>query len=264
MLAGRDVAGRAPTGSGKTLAFGLPLVSRLADAAPTRPTALVLAPTRELAEQISKELVPFAKAVGHWTLAVYGGVGYRTQVGALERGIYRLPFENLTVDGGTTTTVPFMGIRLNVAPDAVSAPAWNVIRRTEYIEEAGRYRPLGGMNGRVRLQRDWGEVTVDTTMVDRGQPVDRALNAMLDTQVPIGDDSLGGEMRVPGITVYWRARPAPSAGGLDLVLARQCRRASRLDNLVSIGGRHPGDLQVQGDLERALNELVRLVDCLPE
>ena len=86
VLAGRDVAGRAPTGSGKTLAFGLPLVNRLTDAAPTRPTALVLAPTRELAEQISRELMPFAKAVGHWTLAVYGGVGYRTQVGALERG----------------------------------------------------------------------------------------------------------------------------------------------------------------------------------
>ncbi len=51
-LAGRDVAGRAPTGSGKTLAFGLPLVARLVDATPEAPVALVLAPTRELAEQI--------------------------------------------------------------------------------------------------------------------------------------------------------------------------------------------------------------------
>ena len=86
VLAGRDVAGRAPTGSGKTLGFGLPLVANLRDAAPKRPTALVLAPTRELAEQIMKELTPFAKAEGHWSVAVYGGVGYGAQTSALAKG----------------------------------------------------------------------------------------------------------------------------------------------------------------------------------
>jgi len=85
-LAGRDVAGRAPTGSGKTLGFGLPLVARLRDADPMRPVALVLAPTRELAEQIMSELAPFAKAVGHWATAVYGGVGYGGQRSAIKRG----------------------------------------------------------------------------------------------------------------------------------------------------------------------------------
>ncbi len=85
-LAGRDVAGRAPTGSGKTLGFGLPLVAGLRDAKPHRPVALVLAPTRELAEQIMGELVPFAKALGHWVTAVYGGVGYGVQRSSLERG----------------------------------------------------------------------------------------------------------------------------------------------------------------------------------
>ncbi len=85
-LAGRDVAGRAPTGSGKTLGFGLPLVAGLRDAASMRPVALVLAPTRELAEQIMGELVPYAKAVGHWATAVYGGVGYGVQRSSLKRG----------------------------------------------------------------------------------------------------------------------------------------------------------------------------------
>jgi superfamily II DNA/RNA helicase len=85
-LDGRDVAGRAPTGSGKTLGFGLPLVAGLRDAHPGRPVALVLAPTRELAEQIMGELTPFAKAVGHWATAVYGGVGYGVQRKAIERG----------------------------------------------------------------------------------------------------------------------------------------------------------------------------------
>lgn len=86
-LAGRDIAGRAPTGSGKTLGFGLPLVARLEDARPKRPVALVLAPTRELAEQIMAELAPFAKAVGHSAASVYGGVGYGNQRKALDRGV---------------------------------------------------------------------------------------------------------------------------------------------------------------------------------
>ncbi len=86
-LAGRDVAGRAPTGSGKTLGFGLPLVARLVDARPKRPVALVLAPTRELAEQIMAELTPFAKAAGHDAASVYGGVGYGGQRKALDRGV---------------------------------------------------------------------------------------------------------------------------------------------------------------------------------
>ena len=85
-LAGRDVAGRAPTGSGKTLGFGLPLVAGLTDAKPKRPTALVLAPTRELAEQIMAELAPFCKAAGHWAASVYGGVGYGNQRKALDKG----------------------------------------------------------------------------------------------------------------------------------------------------------------------------------
>jgi superfamily II DNA/RNA helicase len=86
VLAGRDVCGRAPTGSGKTLAFGLPLVARLVDARPKRPVALVLAPTRELAEQIAVELRPYAAAMGHNVAALYGGVGYGSQRKLLDRG----------------------------------------------------------------------------------------------------------------------------------------------------------------------------------
>ena len=86
-LAGRDVAGRAPTGSGKTLAFGLPLVTRLRPAQRRRPTALVLAPTRELAEQITSELRPFVRQRGHDVVSVYGGVGYGPQRKAFESGV---------------------------------------------------------------------------------------------------------------------------------------------------------------------------------
>ena len=84
-LAGRDVCGRAPTGSGKTLAFGIPLVAGVGSAQPRKPRALVLAPTRELADQIKTELRTFAgkRRVG----VAYGGVGYGSQIGSLRRGV---------------------------------------------------------------------------------------------------------------------------------------------------------------------------------
>jgi superfamily II DNA/RNA helicase len=86
-LAGRDIAGQAPTGSGKTLAFGLPLVARTTKAAPRRPRALVLAPTRELAAQTCATLVPLARRRRLWVHAFYGGVGFDGQRRALRRGV---------------------------------------------------------------------------------------------------------------------------------------------------------------------------------
>jgi superfamily II DNA/RNA helicase len=87
LLAGRDVVSRAPTGSGKTLAFGLPLVAGVRKADSTKPASLVLAPTRELAEQIASDLAPLAQAVERTVLAVYGGVGIEPQVKKLRRGV---------------------------------------------------------------------------------------------------------------------------------------------------------------------------------
>jgi superfamily II DNA/RNA helicase len=85
-LSGRDVLGRAPTGSGKTLAFGLPTLLRVAKAKPKAPRALILSPTRELAEQIRTELSPLAKAVDRTVTAVYGGTSFGPQISALNSG----------------------------------------------------------------------------------------------------------------------------------------------------------------------------------
>jgi superfamily II DNA/RNA helicase len=78
-LAGRDVLVKSPTGSGKTLAFAIPLAERL-DAGSPRPSALVLAPTRELAAQIVEEtrLVAHSRALA--VAAVYGGAGMQAQI----------------------------------------------------------------------------------------------------------------------------------------------------------------------------------------
>ena len=86
-LLGRDVCCRAPTGSGKTLAFGLPLIARSRRAESKRPTSLILTPTRELAEQINSVLKPIAAAVDRDIVSIYGGVSYKNQYNALNRGV---------------------------------------------------------------------------------------------------------------------------------------------------------------------------------
>jgi len=85
-LAGRDVCGKAKTGSGKTLAFGIPLVTRVGDAAPNRPSGLVLVPTRELAVQVADVLRPLAKARSRRLVAVYGGAPMKRQMTDLAKG----------------------------------------------------------------------------------------------------------------------------------------------------------------------------------
>ncbi|HPG76233.1 MAG TPA: DEAD/DEAH box helicase [Rhodoglobus sp.] len=92
-LAGRDVLGRGKTGSGKTLAFAIPMVARLGGALaggkrrPGHPLGLVLAPTRELATQITAAMEPLASAYGLTITTIFGGVSQQRQVAALKSGV---------------------------------------------------------------------------------------------------------------------------------------------------------------------------------
>ena len=88
MLAGQDVVGQAQTGSGKTAAFGLALLQAI-DPAVMVTQALVLCPTRELADQVSQEMRRFAQRMDNVrVLSVCGGRPYRDQVQAFARGIH--------------------------------------------------------------------------------------------------------------------------------------------------------------------------------
>ncbi|MGB0102370.1 MAG: DEAD/DEAH box helicase, partial [Nocardioides sp.] len=90
-LAGRDVLGRGRTGSGKSFAFLLPLVARLdasgKQAQARKPRALIMAPTRELVNQLHDALKPLAKSAGLTTQTVFGGVGQNPQVQGLRKGV---------------------------------------------------------------------------------------------------------------------------------------------------------------------------------
>ncbi|MYX38029.1 MULTISPECIES: DEAD/DEAH box helicase [unclassified Streptomyces] len=88
-IAGRDLLGRGRTGSGKTLAFGLALLARTAGlrAEPKAPLALVLVPTRELAQQVTDALTPYATAVNLRMATVVGGLSMTKQAATLRRGV---------------------------------------------------------------------------------------------------------------------------------------------------------------------------------
>jgi len=81
MLAGKDVLALANTGSGKTFAYGLPLLEKLK--ADTQQQALVLVPTRELAQQVTEALSPIGRALGLHTVCLSGGVDKELQLQAL-------------------------------------------------------------------------------------------------------------------------------------------------------------------------------------
>lgn len=94
-LLGTDLIGQARTGTGKTLAFGIPVMQRsiapsnpaYADLPQGKPQALIVAPTRELALQVSSDLSLASKDMGLRVLTVYGGVGYEPQLEALDAGV---------------------------------------------------------------------------------------------------------------------------------------------------------------------------------
>ncbi|CAM9605684.1 unnamed protein product, partial [Phaeothamnion confervicola] len=106
ILAGRDIIARSRTGTGKTIAFGLPVIQRLARedreaheaaggapgsvirrASGRGPRMLIICPTRELARQVSEELVLLARPHGLAVDCFHGGVAYGPQEGALRRGL---------------------------------------------------------------------------------------------------------------------------------------------------------------------------------
>jgi superfamily II DNA/RNA helicase len=87
ILAGRDMLGLAQTGTGKTAAFVLPMLQRLLDGPRKIVRALIVAPTRELAEQINENICQMGKETGLRSVVVYGGVGKQPQIRTIRSGV---------------------------------------------------------------------------------------------------------------------------------------------------------------------------------
>ncbi len=86
IIAGRDVLGLAQTGTGKTAAFVLPILQRLTKGQLRRPRVLIVAPTRELAEQIHETIIALGQKTKIRSISIYGGVNKLPQLRALQRG----------------------------------------------------------------------------------------------------------------------------------------------------------------------------------
>lgn len=86
-LAGQDILGIAQTGTGKTAAYSLPLLMRIKYAQGVHPRALIMAPTRELAMQISEAIIEFSKYTDIRTVVLFGGIGTKVQIEALRKGV---------------------------------------------------------------------------------------------------------------------------------------------------------------------------------
>jgi len=186
-IAGRDVCGRAPTGSGKTLAFGLALVLRTDHAAPRRPRALVLVPTRELASQVRDEI---AMLYGNdqRVIAIYGGTGYGPTRRALDRGVDVV----VACPGRLEDLVAQGAIRLGDV-------------RTAVLDEADRMADMGFLPAVRRL--------LDLTAADRqvllfSATIGREVESIIQKyqRDPVRHDVVGDESSVGEVShVFWRA-----------------------------------------------------------
>ena len=91
LLEGKDMLAAAQTGTGKTAAYSLPIIQKIAEsgvrAKPKEVTALILAPTRELAAQIHENITAYSKYLDIRSALVFGGVNLKPQTAALARGV---------------------------------------------------------------------------------------------------------------------------------------------------------------------------------
>jgi superfamily II DNA/RNA helicase len=137
-LSGRDVLGRGRTGSGKTLAFSLPLLTRLAESNKPRkankPRALILVPTRELANQVNDVIMPLARSLRMFTTTIYGGVGYGGQLNALRKGVdIVVACPGRLVDHMESRNVDFSEVEITVLDEADHMAELGFLQHVEQI-----------------------------------------------------------------------------------------------------------------------------------
>ncbi len=87
ILSGKDVMGLAQTGTGKTAEFVLPMLQRLLGGPKRKGRALIIAPTRELAEQTHNAIMELGRKTGLTSMSIYGGVGIQPQIRRLQKGV---------------------------------------------------------------------------------------------------------------------------------------------------------------------------------
>lgn len=248
-LAGRDVLGKAKTGSGKTLAFGLPLIQRITKAKPNAPAALILVPTRELANQVREVIEPLAAVRGLSTEGVYGGVSMERQVKALDRG--------LDICVGTPGRVIDLMDRGHLRVDSLQVLV---------LDEADRMVDMGFL---PQVQKILFRVTSEPQTLLFSATLDGAIGRIVSryTKDPVRHELAGGEVTVEAMTHRFLKVHEMDKAKVVAAIARESHRClvfvrtkRGADHLllklrregVHAGAIH-GDLR-QGSREQALKE----------
>jgi len=210
LLAGRDLLGQAATGTGKTAAFALPLLQRFASTppAPSRPSIMVLVPTRELAMQVAQAFHKYGRAFGALVVPVYGGQPFEQQIRALRRGVHvvvatpgraldHLRRKTLNLDGLVAIVLDEademldMGFAdeiesiLGQVPPSRQSALFSATMPPRIASIAGRHLndPVRIMLGREETQSQLPKVRQTAYIVGRAHKV-TALGRILDLEMP--------------------------------------------------------------------------------
>ena len=239
VLAGRDVMGLAQTGTGKTAAFALPILQRLRQGQRKRVRSLVLAPTRELAEQIHDAIWTLGRKTQVSSMAVYGGVNIRAQVGLLRKGVeVVVACPGRLLDHIAQRTIHFPDLEVLVLDEADQMFDMGFlpdIRRILQHLPRKRQTLLFGATMPDEIRCLAREILVDPVTVQVGKlaPVETVSH----TIYPVPQ-----HLKTPLLLKLLRE----TQGGSILVFTRTKRRAKRLGEQLSRAGYQATSLQ--GDL----------------
>jgi ATP-dependent RNA helicase RhlE len=243
-LAGADVLAKSPTGSGKTLAFGVPVVERT-HPEDDAPAALVLVPTRELAQQVADELEPIAAARGIGVVAVYGGAPVSAQARSAQGMRIVIATPGRLQDLVERRRLSLDGVRILVLDEAdrmldmgFKPQVERIVRRLPRDRQTMLFSAtLDGEVGELArsLTRDPARIQVDAaTMAQQGEVEHRYVEVTADSKVARLVQELAG------------------LRGLALVFVRTKRGADRLVH--KLAGHEVTALALHGDMAQSQRE----------
>jgi ATP-dependent RNA helicase RhlE len=239
VLEGKDIMGLAQTGTGKTAAFGLPILQRLRQSERRKVRALVLAPTRELAEQIHDAIRTLGKKTRVSSMTLYGGVNIRPQIQLLKKGVQLVvACPGRLLDHITQGTIRLSDLEVLVLDEADQMFDMGFlpdIRRILQHLPRKRQTLLFGATMPAEIRRLAREILVDPVTIQVGEaaPVATVSHAAYPVQQ---------HLKTPLLLKILRQIPTGSV----LIFTRTKHRAKRLGEQLSRAGFQATSLQ--GDL----------------
>jgi hypothetical protein len=185
----------------------------------------------------------------------------RMLFGELAEAEFAIPVNNLTQKRQGWISIPFMGIGIRTNENNLGTPQWNLVRTSVAAENDKNYQLLGGMNGRMMVHQEWGDVVINTTMAERRFRDQDVLFTMMELDLVRAEQIMSGELKAPNAVVLWRVGSSSEPGKMRIALARRCPQPSGFDSFIAFHTDYPGDPEVAADLQTAVQTVNQLVEC---